>query len=731
MNATKARSGLRQRVAHLNMRKGTKSCHECRRRKTKCIYRDGSRSRCEECYARGTPCVAQSQSPKTTSVINTASTKADGNSEEAKYSLRERVARLEDFVQNYLSHESSFKSSNSRQSHNTLDNHSAYTDPRTDGGTPTSTNDPSASNPILSLFDNDIITQAYHTTHSSLAQAVARTEPPAFHPGRYELLLLLPHDPDLDTLISLSEDWWNSAPHRFPELFDREETTAENWRSVLNRKLSLANPAETAKVLLWALISAERLSEEVFQGGTFRDPGALATLESRIIPAINRAVVFQDDITTTLPGIECLVLLARYHCNHGRLQKAWHLSRRALEYAISIGLNRAASIKQSPITPGQSLGRQIEVWEAVCFLDRYISMILGLPYGVRHPYPDLRVGNVKTMQSTSPQATFFYAAMSSIIGQIIDRNQEPLDDSVLFLRTLKIDQELKEVMDNMNTVQWDVDPRSSDPPTREAFERIEAHFLMNFIQALLHLPLMLKCIGKQDKGAFEFSFGASLKSSRHALVAYKYLRVGLRLDRYLCAMLDFQAFTLSVLLTLHLLSQRTGNNSESNSGSHTSGGQDERDWKSVTDIAEILRAESTDNHKSIVATQAVAILDVLFDARGNVGEHIDLRPQSESDGSEDCGNHIKMTIPCFGDITFTRGTKGGPCFSLGASANTLGSAPDATAAFSPLAGQGETVLDAADLCAMAMSLDDSSARFDGNWDVLASNVASAVAASSK
>ncbi|OAP59347.1 hypothetical protein AYL99_06645 [Fonsecaea erecta] len=728
MNANNNSSGFRQAQARLNMRKGTKSCSECRRRKTKCTYRGGRLSRCDECYARGTPCLSQDKGPKTTPAISVTSTNADGKADEAKYSLRERVARLEDFVEAYLRNESTTKSSISERNRNLHGGRTADTDPTPDEQAPTSTNGRFRSNPILSLLNNGVITRTSHAANPSPVESAASTEPSGFHPARFELLTLLPREPDLNTLIELSKDWWSSSPHRFPELFDREATTAGEWRSVLNHELSLANPAATAKVFLWTVISAERLNDEIFHDGTFRDPTAVATLESRVLPAIDRAVVFQEDVATTLPGIECLVLLSRYYCNQGGLRKAWHLCRRAIEYAISIGLDRLPSVYQNPIPSDHPHHRQIALWEAICFLDRYLSLLLGFPYGVRHsPLVSLKEG-IESPQPNPQQATFFYAAMSSIIGRIIDRNQEQLDDHHSLLRTLKIDQELKQVMDNVDTLRWDADSSPSNPQIPEALERVEAYFLMHFIRALLHLPLMLKCIGKRDKGIFQFSYGVSTSASRQALIAYKYLRVGLRIDSYLCAMLDFQAFTMSVLLVLHLVGQKTESNEEP-SREYAVEGQDERDWKSVVEVTDILRRASTDHRKSTVAQQAVAVLDLIVGAKDDMDGRLTPFPQPEADlQGEEC--QVKITVPCFGEITVVKGAKGTDCCLYPrASANTVDSPRRATTSLPPLTGQADTIFNPSDLGPITVSTSpDAAALFDGNWSVLATNVASTMAA---
>lgn len=79
------------------MRKGTKSCLECRRRKIRCTYEPGrSTTVCNECYARGSTCVDQEHGDLQ------ASQSGSGGGGEQTYSLRERVTQLEGLVRNVL-----------------------------------------------------------------------------------------------------------------------------------------------------------------------------------------------------------------------------------------------------------------------------------------------------------------------------------------------------------------------------------------------------------------------------------------------------------------------------------------------------------------------------------------------------------------------------------------------------------------------------------------------------
>ena len=68
------------------MRKGTRSCFECRRRKIRCIFSADNASVCSECFARGSKCMGQEAA------------EVDVSSLDNRKNLRERVAKLEALV---------------------------------------------------------------------------------------------------------------------------------------------------------------------------------------------------------------------------------------------------------------------------------------------------------------------------------------------------------------------------------------------------------------------------------------------------------------------------------------------------------------------------------------------------------------------------------------------------------------------------------------------------------
>lgn len=76
------------------MRKGTKSCIECRRRKIKCTFEPDRPSICNECFARGSTCIDQEHGD-----LNTLPTPTNNDQNS---SLKERVTLLEDMLKQVL-----------------------------------------------------------------------------------------------------------------------------------------------------------------------------------------------------------------------------------------------------------------------------------------------------------------------------------------------------------------------------------------------------------------------------------------------------------------------------------------------------------------------------------------------------------------------------------------------------------------------------------------------------
>jgi hypothetical protein len=441
---------------------------------------------------------------------------------------------------------------------------------------------------------------------------------------RAELITLLPPIEDMNKIINASVHWFVWQDH-FPDLFDRH-----NGKIIIGERCcdALVAPAEVAKALLCLCISAIHATSD-FDFSALTVPFDTQKFYDRCIDMVDRLIVRDDDLAATLPGIECQMLLHKIHLAEGRLRKAWLVIRRAIEFAHLAGMHLSTKVRR----PSDSLyERRLKIWCSLATSDRSLSLILGLPYGIADsfflPQMEQRLGS----KLSAPEE--YLLRIGIISGHMVDRNQDP--SKMTLAATLQLDQELQNSWKSMPNHFQAAEP-CRDEKWEHYLERVPLQFMLKLLRALLHLPLMLQ---SAHEPKFLPCHAIAIESAREGLMLYKVLRSTTK--PYLCKMIDFLAFTLCLLLIIHLqgYSDETPDHSKE---------QDEQDWGLVKKVVETLRRAATELGGS-VAAESANILGAIFDTK-------DCQRDWSSFGS------CKITIPYFGTITVGAGTKfskGGP-----------------------------------------------------------------------
>lgn len=431
-------------------------------------------------------------------------------------------------------------------------------------------------------------------------------------------MALLPSTMDMNKIITGSFHWFAWQDH-FPELIDQNNkkiVIGEHWGS------TLVAPAEVAKALLCLCISAIHASSD-FDFGTLTVPFEPQEFYDRCIDIVDRLIIRDDEFAATLPGIECQMLLQKIYLAEGRLRKAWLVIRRAIEFAHLAGMHLST---KSPRPSDSLYERRLKIWCHLATLDRTMSLILGLPYGITEPF---FLPQMKQRLSSNISAPEEYLLRIGIIsGYMVDRNQ---DLSKMTLETtLRLDQELQDAWKSMPNHFQAAEP-FRDEKLEHYSERVPLQFMLKLLRALLHLPLMLQY---PHESQFRKCHTIAIESAREGLMLYKVLRSNTK--PYLCKMIDFMAFTLCLLLMVHLqgYADETPDHSKE---------QNEQDWRLVKKIIEILRRAATELGGS-VAAESANILGAIFDSK-------DCKRDWNSLTS------CKITVPYFGTITVGAGTK--------------------------------------------------------------------------
>lgn len=89
------------------------------------------------------------------------------------------------------------------------------------------------------------------------------------------------------------------------------------------------------------------------------------------ISVASRYITSQDLLVNSLDGLETLILEAHFHLRVGSLRNAWLLFRRALGIAGLLGL---------PCRKHESNNRVESIWFRLAYSDRFLSLMLGLPF---------------------------------------------------------------------------------------------------------------------------------------------------------------------------------------------------------------------------------------------------------------------------------------------------------------------------------------------------------------
>ena len=483
--------------------------------------------------------------------------------------------------------------------------------------------------PILSLFDNAVISR------KDEPQAITAHQQNKSKRLTQELHHLLPSPKDLETILDASSQWWNVWRHVFPTFSDLR---SEPFRECVSRSLGSENPAEVAKIILCIAISLDQMPGG-FEEKKLSLPCPARELMEHYVNKVDELITSDDGIAATVDGIECIVLEAKFHINLGRPRRAWILFRRAIGFAQLLGIHRLGN---NPIGDDPFILRQQSLWTHLFQGDRFLSLILGLPYAVPERFCTIHIPSDNI--GLRP-GEIYLLRISPLLGKIIDRNQDPSHMS--FAATLRLDAELEEISQTLPADWWIIQP-GLGRHTEEFFDKMITQFFHHQIRTLIHLPFMLK--SALDK-RYQYSHQAALESSREQIRHFSILREATDAGPFVCKLVDFQAFTAAMLILLNIMGYKQNSKCPTTMSanavvSNESQEQDIRDWELIDETITCLRRASNEPG-GIVALQSVKALEFLSCFRNK-----DAEKESECCQDKNC----RISIPYFGTITIGPGS---------------------------------------------------------------------------
>ncbi|KAF1845758.1 uncharacterized protein K460DRAFT_377112 [Cucurbitaria berberidis CBS 394.84] len=620
------------------MRKGTHSCFECRRRKIRCIFQADNPDVCSECFARGSRCIDQEQANPEVVVDH-------------RKNLRERVSRLEALVDTLLEDKTVKSESHSHSQAQSIADTSSPKAPNLyhrDTFPPTPLSSEASTNvfqlpsnqraaserghhvPILSVLEdalNDAEAQAKarldpHQKASMPKPSVAANERYTLennhgddlvagnttaHSAKRErakqaLIAMLPPYDQLTKLLNNNSEWWQTWRRKCSGTSGTEQTLPQ----FAAHALTTGNVGGIATVVLSVGICSSDESGDV----------------DRYIEAVDRWVLSDDEYAASLEGMECLILKSKWYADVGQPRRAWLAYRKGLMYAQLMGLHR----KRTSSPAHES------IWWALYHGDRFLSLLLGLPYGISDAHCDLTMPELGDGEYIHPLTAM--TKLSQLAGRVIDRNQSVAEQS--FAWALQLDQELEDIWKKLDPAWVDYSELLSDPVANaaELRERLMGQMVFHQIRVYLHLPFMLK---SASNPRFTYSRTACLNGSREVLRLYQALRAGTVQPLYECKAVDFIGFTAAVLVQIGLLNFGLR-------GTSSSPKEVEEDVRLIEISIDIFRRASSEKGGK-VALQSAEVLEKMMSKFKGTSNKLD----------EDCKGQSNFVIPYFGTISIKRG----------------------------------------------------------------------------
>ncbi|KAM0804855.1 hypothetical protein BDR22DRAFT_799725 [Usnea florida] len=483
--------------------------------------------------------------------------------------------------------------------------------------------------------------------------------------GKYEklchaLVAAWPCQRDIDLIctlpVGLSAYLHSGICTPYSSCMDRDPPSS--WE-MLQRPPPGSHPVLIARKLLVLGTFLQGVVPSAIQG--LADQGvSYREIMSQVVDTAIRLVTTNEDLISSVEGIECIMIEAMYQNYAGNLHRAWMAVRRATTVTEMMALHRGLNSPYLKILQPEM--RAAFNPDQICFrlvqMDRYLSLMLGLPRTLLKT----RFATAKALEGCQPidRMQRIHCAMSD---RILQRNESN------FSETYDIDTLLQKAAAEMPPQWWlipNLSASNSDgTEVAHATMRLMDQFTHYHLLIRLHLPYMLR--SSSDRMC-DHSKITAVTASREILARFIAFRTSNPAHFY-CRGTDFLAFIATTVLCLahidsHCQRQRPAQNSDYSTAfnflSHNRP-SDRGMMERTIEIVESMARAGTD----AIASKIVRILHpvLVIEADAASGTSYNTNSFKGDDGELEChgklsndGKGLNVHIPYIGTINFERHT---------------------------------------------------------------------------
>ncbi|KAI0839026.1 hypothetical protein F5Y06DRAFT_37962 [Hypoxylon sp. FL0890] len=480
------------------LRRATRSCYQCRRRKVKCQLTDEDVEACAECTKSGTQCTLQP--PETQLGSGSFPAHVDNKHEDGS-----RLERIESLLKRLV---------------DTLER-SRPVEPSTIPAP---------------LWDDSLLHSiADGTLHLADNHDFAIPQPADLQNAKQSLVALLPSAQDAVTIITNTTAWLWGAENPPGSVLKADDTIQLLDIAAISRGSAM----HIAKTLLLFALYMQQLPAD-FDAQLLESQSVERSI-ALIVERVKLFTISHEDDFFSLDGVECLTLLSLLQLNDGAIRKAWMTFRRVLDIARLKGLQDSFSLSARS-SPCSDMGLHRRLWLSTACGDCYCSLLLGLepglgitPFGTDEEWNDPFAEDDANIQRR----------ICLIVARVAQRNAVGLHKDRHTLQ--EIDQAMNRLQDSMPVSWWRPPSFRQNRPLHSSNEPNRLICQLWFFQARIfaHLPI---AFGKTTSDSMN-SLEICMEASRITLHRY----LGLQRSRdhlSRCRSVDHSAFLAAVVLIL-------------------------------------------------------------------------------------------------------------------------------------------------------------------------------------
>ncbi|KAL4987323.1 hypothetical protein BDW68DRAFT_161249 [Aspergillus falconensis] len=483
------------------VRRGTRSCWECKRRKMKCVFERPDDAVCVGCHRRWTQCVSQEFPEQVSAPI-------DSNRQ-----LRDRLRLVESRLAQVL-HQDAIPTPACG-----IDQHAhpspAYTEDAAVHQPPPPCPPPSL--PARIAPGENISQTLYGALPSAQDTALIATAS-SHHSIPFHEILTTPYS-----------------------ILDRDGLRA--YSALLSITGPGVHPVLIARHMLHLASFLQHLHPDLHEEirGLSEPPSAM---RDRLAEMAIRLVTTRDQFVGSVEFLECIMIQSLYEANCGYLRRSWMTARRAMAIAQSMGFHQSGARLQYQVLHPDTKAYPHFMWFRIVFYDRQMCLLLGMPEGSL----DRTMGSDAMLAQDSPVGRL-ERQHCLVMSRLLERNYADPAACPDYAVTRDLDRELHRLARALPS-RWWLTPNLSKEQQKEALfwdmRRLSAQLCHYNLLNQLHLPYLLR---HSDERKYDYSHITCVNASREILSRFIMLRRWNRVA-FSCRTIDFTALMAAMTLLL-------------------------------------------------------------------------------------------------------------------------------------------------------------------------------------